>query len=314
LLLYAKMFVTASALILLHRIRVVHAGKNLPEGFVAYLLHRSLGVPYVIYAHGEEITVCSENPTLSRHQRPVYQNAAAVIVNSRFTHDLVRELGVDSRRIVIISPGVDPDRFAPALAPDALRRALLVEGKLVLLTVGRLQRRKGHDKVIEALPSILEHVPSLVYVIAGDGEEESALKELAEQRGVGEAVRFLGRVREEELPALYNLADIFIMANRTMPGGDVEGFGIVFLEASASGKPVIGGRSGGTADAIRNGVTGKLIDGASQAEIVEAVVTLAQDQALRETMGRRGREMVVAEYDWKVITDRIESVMSVVPK
>jgi phosphatidylinositol alpha-1,6-mannosyltransferase len=304
------MFLTAAALILRHGIRVVHAGKNLPEGFVAYLLNRCLGVPYVIYAHGEEITVCSENPRLSRHQQPVYQNAAAVIVNSRFTCDLVRELGVDRQRIAIISPGVDPDRFAPAPVSNALRRTLGVEEKLVLLTVGRLQRRKGHDKVIEALPTILEQVPNLVYVIAGDGEEEPALRELADQHGVSGVVRFLGRVPEEELPGLYNAADIFIMANRTMPGGDVEGFGIVFLEASASAKPVIGGRSGGTADAIRNGETGFLIDGASQADIADAVVSLARNPALRESMGQRGREMVVAEYDWKIITDRIEAVMS----
>lgn len=310
LLIYAKMFIAASALVIRHRIQMVHAGKNLPEGFVAYLLRRFFGVPYVIYAHGEEITVCSENAKLSRHQRPVYQNAAAVVVNSRYTYGLVSELGVDPRRIAIISPGVDPDRFAPGPVPSELGRKLNVEGKLVLLTVGRLQRRKGHDKVIEALPSILERVPNLVYLIAGDGEEEPALRRLAEQRGVNEAVRFLGRIAEEQLPTLYNLADIFLMANRTMPGGDVEGFGIVFLEASACGKVVVGGRSGGTVDAVRNGVTGLLIDGESQEAIVEAVVRLATNRELRDEMGQHGREMVIAEYDWKVVAARIESVVS----
>ena len=310
LLIYAKMFIMASTLVLRHQIQVVHAGKNLPEGFVAYLLHRFWGVPYIVYAHGEEITVCSENTKLSRHQGPVYQNAAAVVVNSRYTYGLVSALGVDSRRIVHISPGVDPDRFLPAPVPSGLRRTLNVEGKLVLLTVGRLQRRKGHDKVIEALPSILEHVPNLVYLIAGDGEEEPALKQLAEQRGVTEAVRFLGRIAEDQLPSLYNLSDIFLMANRTMPGGDVEGFGIVFLEASACGKPVVGGRSGGTADAVRDGVTGLLIDGESPESITEAVVRLARNRALRDEMGQRGREMITAEYDWKVVATRIESVMS----
>jgi phosphatidyl-myo-inositol dimannoside synthase len=309
LLLYAKLFLVGAAMVLRHRIDVVHAGKNLPEGLVAYLLHRCLGVPYVVYAHGEDIAVCNENPRLDRHQRLVYRNAAAVIANSGHTFDLVGSLGVEPPRIAPISPGVEPATFAPAPVPLELRRRLGVEGKLVLLTVGRLQRRKGHDKVIEALPAILRSVPGLMYLIAGEGEELVSLKELADRNAVSHAVRFLGRVADEELPALYNLSDIFVMANRTMPGGDLEGFGIVFLEASACGKPVIGGRSGGTADAVRDGVTGLLVDGQSPEEITRAVVTLARDAALRDRMGREGRRLVVSEYDWKVITARIECVL-----
>jgi phosphatidyl-myo-inositol dimannoside synthase len=308
--LYAKMFLTSVALILRHRIRVVHAGKNLPEGLVAYLLHRCLGVPYVVYAHGEDVTVCSENPRLSRQQQLVFRNAAVVIVNSRYTGELIRALGVEPQRIAAISPGVEPARFTPSSVPIELRRRLGVEGKFVLLTVGRLQRRKGHDKVIEALPAMLRSVPDLVYLIAGDGEEMAALKELAEQKAVTHAVRFLGRVADEDLPALYNLSDVFIMANRTMPDGDLEGFGIVFLEASACEKPVIGGRSGGTADAVRDGVTGLLVDGTSVEQITQAVVTLARDATLRDTMGRQGRRLVVSEYDWEIITARTERVLT----
>jgi phosphatidylinositol alpha-1,6-mannosyltransferase len=308
--LYTKMFLTAAWLVLRHGIRVVHAGKNLPEGLVACWLRRCLGVPYVVYAHGEDIAVCNENPRLARQQEGVFRNAAAVIANSRYTSELVRAQGVAPERIVSISPGVEPARFTPGPASPDLRRRLGLDGKTVLLTVGRLQRRKGHDKVIEALPVILKSVPDLVYLIAGDGEELAALRQLADDRGVSHVVRFLGRVEDADLPALYRLCDVFVMANRTMPGGDLEGFGIVFLEASACGKPVIGGRSGGTADSVREGVTGLLVDGASTEEIADAVVTLAGDAARRERMGREGRRLVVTEYDWDIITHRTQRVLA----
>jgi phosphatidylinositol alpha-1,6-mannosyltransferase len=303
LLIYAKLFLDSAWLILRRRIRVLHAGKNLPEGFIARLLSRVFRVPYVVYAHGEEITVFQRNPKLAPRLPAIYRDAAAVIVNSAFTRRLVEDLGVDPARVVVISPGVNAGEFAPRPAAP-LRARLGLEGKTVLLTVGRLQRRKGHDMVIAALPRILERFPDLVYVIAGEGEERESLERLALDRGVQRAVRFLGAVPQEDLPALYSLADIFIMANRAMPGGDVEGFGIVFLEAGAAEKPAIAGRSGGTADAVEDGVTGFLVDGESATEIAAAVERLAGDPALRSCMGECARRRVEREYSWEVITKR----------
>lgn len=304
LVLYAKLFALGAWICWRHGIQVIHAGKNLPEGFVARKLSKLLRIPYVVYAHGEEITIFGRNPRLRPHLAAIYTDAAAIITNSAFTRSLVLELGVEKARFAMISPGVDPDEFKPLAAGETLRQRLKLEGKLVLLTVGRLQQRKGHDQVIAALPAILQRIPQLVYVIAGDGEERKALEDLAREKGVAAAVHFLGRVPQAELPTLYNAADIFIMANRTMPDGDVEGFGIVFLEAGACKKPVIAGDSGGTADAVEEGVTGLRVDGTSPGAIAAAVLRLALDPALRQRMGESGRSRVVAEYSWAAIAEK----------
>jgi len=267
LLMYAKLFLTSAWLILRRRIGILHAGKNLPEGFVARLLWKVFRVPYVVYAHGEEITVFRENPKHAPRLPSIYKDAAAVVANSAFTRGLLEGMGVDPARIAAISPGVDPEEFKPGEPDPKMSARYGLSGKTVLLTVGRLQRRKGHDMVIKAMRRILDVQPDLLYVIAGDGEERESLQLLAEEEGVAGCVRFLGRIPQEDLPALYNLGDIFIIANRTMPGGDVEGFGIVFLEAGACAKPVIAGASGGTADAVLDGVTGTLVDATSVEDI-----------------------------------------------
>jgi phosphatidylinositol alpha-1,6-mannosyltransferase len=227
------------------------------------------------------------------------------VAGSSFTRGLLEEMDrVESAKIAVISPGVDPEEFQPREPSPEGRAGRGLEGKTVLLTVGRLQRRKGHDMVIKALPRILKAHPHVVYVVAGDGEERGALERLALDEGVAGSVRFLGRVPQEDLPALYNLSDVFIMANRTMPGGDVEGFGIVFLEAGACAKPVIAGASGGTADAVLDGVTGILVDGTSIEEIAEAVVRLVGQPDLRSRMGEAARRRIEAEYSWQAITER----------
>jgi phosphatidyl-myo-inositol dimannoside synthase len=308
LVMYLKMLLLSVWAILRYRIQIVHAGKNLPEGFVAHLVRRYLGVPYVVYAHGEEITLRARDPKQRPRLATIYGNAAAVIANSRFTRGLIQDLDVEERRIVVISPGVDPETFRPEAADPRFRSKLGFDGKLVLLTVGRLQRRKGQDRVIEALPLILREVPHLVYVIAGDGEEEAALRALAAERGVSSAVQFLGRVPQEDLPRLYNLADIVIMANRMMPSGDVEGFGIVFVEAGACAKPVIAGASGGTADAVHDGLNGLRVEGGCVDAIARAVVRLAADPELRRRMGEAGRQLVTAGYTWEAITGRIRKL------
>lgn len=309
LLLYMKLLFWCSWVILRHRIQVIHASKNMPEGYMARILSRIWRVPYVVYAHGEEITVFMRNPKLAPHQPKIYGDAAAVIANSGFTAGLVKDLGVPEDRIARISPGVDPDVFAPAPPSAAMRQKYgLDAGKIHVLTVGRLQRRKGHDRVIEAMPEILRQAPNVVYVIAGDGEERSSLEALARATGVAEHVRFLGRVPQEDLPALYNTCDLFLMANRTMPDGDVEGFGIVFLEAGACLRPAIAGNSGGTADAVEDGVNGFQVDGESLASISTAVVRLALDPALRQRMGEAGRKKVLERYTWDGITERIVAV------
>src|SRR5262249_32016510 len=151
-------------------------------------------------------------------------------------------------------------------------------------TVGRLQRRKGHDLTIETLAALKPALPHLRYVIVGEGEERARLEALVAHHGLSDRVTFAGAVAAEELPSYYAAADIFVHPNR-VDAGDVEGFGIVFLEAAATGLPTIGGNSGGVPEAIEGDVTGLLVDGTDVNELAIAVRRLAESATLRREMG-----------------------------
>lgn len=157
--------------------------------------------------------------------------------------------------------------------------------------------------VIQALPTIQQAIPDIAYVIVGDGEEYTYLTQMAEACGVADRVIFAGRVPAEELAAYYAVCEVFIMANRQIDH-DIEGFGMVFLEAGAAGRPVIGGISGGTDDAILDEVTGLRIDGTGVDAVAQAVVTLLKAPAMAAAMGEAGRHRVEAEFSWESVVQR----------
>jgi phosphatidyl-myo-inositol dimannoside synthase len=311
LVLIAKLVAASAWTVQRHSIEIVHAGKVLPEGLAAGIVSRLTGVPYVVYTHGEELTVTAADPAYRHHfgrLRAVYDGAAAVIANSDFTRDELIRFGVGRDRIVRISPGVDPSIFRPVPKdPDLVRRYGL-DGKTVLLSVGRLQRRKGHDFVLQALPEVLAAYPDLVYVIVSDGEERTYLESLARELRIDDSVRFVGEVGFDALPRWYNTCDVFVMANRRMANGDVEGFGIAFLEAGACAKPVIAGESGGTADAVKHGETGLRIDASDPKNIRDVILKLVGDPVLARRLGENARRNVEMEHGWDTVAERIRTL------
>ena len=290
-----------------HGAAVIHCARVLPEGFFAYLVQAVRRLPYCVYAHGEEIGTALTSRQLTFLMRLVFRSAHRVIANSENTRSLLRYVGVPNARIVVIRPGVDVVRFCPGADPETVRARLGLAGRNVLLTVGRLQRRKGHDTVLRALPALALAVPDVHYVIVGTGEEEARLRGLADELGITKQVTFTGPVRDADLPALYQACDVFVMPNREEPGRDVEGFGIVFLEAAAIGKPVVAGRSGGVEEAVLDGKTGLLVDGTDPQAVGAAAVALLQDPVRAAEMGRLGRERAVAEFSWELVTARIRA-------
>jgi phosphatidylinositol alpha-1,6-mannosyltransferase len=179
-----------------------------------------------------------------------------------------------------------------------VRRRIARSGDLLLLSIGRLQRRKGHDLVIQALAACRQALPQLRYVIIGDGDERPRLEQMVRELGLGGTVTFEGEVPADSLPAYYAACDIFVMPNR-VDGVDVEGFGIVFLEAAATGRPTIGGRSGGVPEAIDENRTGLLVSGTDAPELVAALTHLAGSAELRTSMGAAGRARVVERFNWE---------------
>ncbi len=289
-------------------IEQIHCAKVFPEGFVAWCIQCLSSIPYLIYAHGEEVQISLTSRKLAWLLPKMYNSAAATIANSRNTKSLLESLGVQSDKIYVIHPGVDPASFN--VEDDAIRlvRQRHNLGKSpVMLTVGRLQRRKGHDMVIKALPSIAQKAPDVKYLIVGTGEEQATLYKTAQEMGVMERVVFAGQVPASELAAYYAACDVFVMPNRQI-GPDIEGFGIVFVEASAAGKPAIGGESGGTGDAILHGVTGLRVDGTNVEAIATAVTTLLTEPGLAKAMGSQGRCRVATEFSWEMVVERTRMV------
>ena len=164
----------------------------------------------------------------------------------------------------------------------------------VLLTISRLYARKGIDRVIESLPAIVRRSPDIVYLIVGEGSYRPVLEDLVARHGLGRNVVFAGAVPDYELTDHYSLGDVFIMANRQMPDGETEGFGLVFLEANACGLPVIAGRDGGSVDAVTDQLNGLLVDGNDPAAIAEAVNRVFADDALRRRLRAGGAEVALA--------------------
>ncbi len=177
----------------------------------------------------------------------------------------------------------------------------------MLLSVGRLELRKGHDTALDALSQLRRQGHRLRYAIVGDGPERPRLETQVRDLGLGDAVVFAGAVSGEDLPAWYAAADIFVLPTRS-DGVGFEGFGIVFLEAAAAGLPVVAGRGGGVPEAVEDGVTGTLVSGLDASELASALDELCRSPERRRQLGRAGRERVVASFGWQQAAERLMAV------
>ncbi|QLG28684.1 glycosyltransferase family 4 protein [Halorarum halophilum] len=294
-----------------HGIDWVYCPMWFPTGAIAVLSSYVLGVKTAIAVHAHEVvyektTVRKRLGSRLRHvQATLLEMASVVIAVSSYTKARVVDIGVDPNHVRVVNNGVNPERFETT---DTHPVAVRTDGP-ILLTVARLDPRKGHDTILEALPSLLDSYPSLTYVVAGDGQQRTDLESLAATIGVDDAVEFLGYVPDDDLPSLYNAADVFAMPNRR-ERTSVEGFGIVFLEANATGTPVVGGRHGGVTDAIVDGETGYLVDPTDPDAVADAIGRLLTDDDLRRSLGEAGRERVMDSYTWDDVGSQLHSILT----
>lgn len=287
---------------------VIHAGDLYPQGVIASAVSHLTGIPYVIYCHGEELMQTDRYRYQPRVRNHLYNHAAAVIANSEFTRSQLLRVGVREDRITKITPGVDAARFQPGPPDDELIRKYDLAGKTVVLTVGRLVPRKGHRTSLQVIANLCQEFPRLHYVIAGTGPEEHNLRQLCLTLGIQDRVTFTGLTPADALPRLYTLCDLMLLANREEANGDLEGFGMVFLEASAVAKPVIGGYSGGAIEAIEDGVTGFLVNPNDLRAMEIAVRRILCNPELRTAMGSAGRRRVEAMFNWSQRTQMLHRV------
>ena len=306
---YLKMLGKSLQVALRHRLDAVHGARALPEGLVAWIMARLLRVPLLVYCHGEELSTWGRGRKF-RTMLWVYRHADANIANSEYTLEEMVRLGIRRETITLIYPGVDTERFRPGLGCDDLKTAIgLQEGQKLILSVGRLVRRKGFDQVIRALPDLVKRGLDVHYALIGIGEDWDMLTDLARELGVADCLHLLGHVSPEDLPRWYNACDVFVMANREI-NGDTEGFGMVFLEAAACGKPAIAGDAGGTAAAVVEDVTGYRVDGNRTEPVANALFRVLADPFLADRLALSGLDRAKSEFSWDCVAEKTRALAS----
>jgi phosphatidylinositol alpha-1,6-mannosyltransferase len=252
-----------------------------PDAAACRLAMKPSGIPYFVAAHGTE--VFDDYSSLERGVRTlllrrlrgrVFQEANKVFPVSHYTRGaILHQAPGHPERVITVNNGVNAGIFRTMPVPPALESKYRSPGEKILLTVTRLYPYKGVDRMLESLPAISQAIPGLKYLIVGEGPDRPRLQKLTATLGLDSRVQFLGRLELSEIVQLYNLADLFVMLSREEPP-DVEGFGLVFLEAAACGLPSVGGRSGGIPDAIDEGTTGWLVDPRNTDEIAATMIDL----------------------------------------
>jgi phosphatidylinositol alpha-1,6-mannosyltransferase len=284
-----------------------------PSAYPASILKQFRGVPYGVIVHGSDLFDIRANFRRSRVKRMVTRQllgrAATIVANSRWTQRLLTEvldeLGLPDAmdRSRVVSLGTDPGRFHPDVDTSSFRREYGIPDGRWIVTVARLEAFKGVDTTIRALRLLAADHPDVRYAVVGDGSFRSGAEALARTEGVADRVHFLSRVPDDVLPAAYATATIYSGLTRET-ARDVEGFGISLVEAQATGKPVVAGRTGGIVDAVADGETGILVDPTDAQAAAAAFKSLLDEPARGDAMGRAGRKAVERHFNWdRVIAD-----------
>jgi len=299
---YWRLFRTVQRLVRNENVTEIHCGRCLPEGWLAFLMKKFCRVPYVCYVHGEDVESAATSRELSWMVSRVLANAHYLIANSQNTARLLTQNWMlPETHVRVLHPGVDTTRFVPAPRDEAVRAGLGWQDRSVVLTVGRLQERKGHDVMIAALSTIREAIPNVLFAIVGDGEQHDRLRKLVDEYGVADHVQFLGEADDETMIRCYQQCDLFALPNRKV-GRDIEGFGMVLVEAQACGRPVLAGASGGTRETMDIGRTGVVVPCETADRLATEVTRLLLDRDGLDDMGKAARPWVVEHLDWDALS------------
>ena len=304
---YARFFFKSLTLALSHRFDAIHAFRALPEGLVAWAVARLTRRPVVVYAHGEELTSWGSGGKY-KAMRFALRHADRVVANSEHTRATLLAMGVAAARIAVIYPGVDVSVFRPGLDAEDLRASLGVgRADKLVFSVGRLSRRKGFDQAIRAVARLRSEGIGVRYVLAGIGEDADYLDGLIAQHRLQGIAHRIGAVKEADLPRWLNACDVFAMPNRDI-NGDNEGFGMVFIEAAACGKPSLAGEAGGTGSAVLHGETGLRVDGTSVEAVADGLRSLLTQPAQTLEWGQRALQRVEREFAWERVADKTRTL------
>jgi len=286
---------------------VIHCGNIRPVGYAVRWANRKRRSPYLVYVNGGDLLrerqKAERSALKKRTARAIMGGASGIVATSKWVADLasdvMKQVGIaNPPPIAELGLGTDPVRFNPSRDTGALRRRWGLGDAPVILTVARLVPHKGQDMGIRAVASLRRDFPELRYIIVGEGVDEGRLRVLAKDLDVSDRIGFVGPMRDDELPEAYATSTIYLGASRIDNEINVEGFGISFLEAAASGVPSVGGDSGGVRSAIRDGETGFVVPSTDADAISDAIRSLLMNPERRRQMGVAGRRAVETHFNW----------------
>ena len=279
---------------------------------VGLMLKKLFGLPYLVYTHGVDTLIPQKGWFSKKLMILNLKNADYVIANTHFMKKKIMELGLFESQIIIIYPSLNIKAENIPNRENELRKKYGLEGQKVILTIGRLVKRKGQDFVIRSLPEILKKVPNLKYLIVGDGPDKDYLVNLAKELQVEKQVIFAGPIEDKDILKFpyYHLADLFIMPTREMKGQkDIESFGLVYLEAQAQGTPVIIGKAGGTGETIIEDETGLAVNPENTKDISDTVLKLLTNDNLKNEMGEKGKRWVTGTFNWDKQVHKLTNII-----
>ncbi len=297
------------AVALRYESEVIWFGAAMPLAWMSGLLKRAGAKRIVAITHGHEVW-WAKLPPFKQIFAQSTKSIDVLTFLGEFTRSAMAPVVRAPCQMVQIAPGISIEHFSPGAKSQRLIDELKLEGKQILVSVGRLVHRKGQDKLLEALPEILLTHPDIVLLFIGVGPRQKKLDQLVRAHDLSNYVRFVGRVTYDKLPDYFRLGDLFVMPSRSrLAGLEVEGLGIVYLEASACAIPVLAGASGGAPDAVIQGETGVVVAGSRVGEIARAVNELLDHPAQMVEMGKAGRAWTQERWSWQIWGERFREVL-----
>ncbi|MEI7451846.1 MAG: glycosyltransferase family 4 protein [Candidatus Falkowbacteria bacterium] len=286
-------------------------GQLMPLGSVVYLFAKIFKVKYAVFIHGMEISPYLAGGKKAALVQKILRQADKIITPNNFTAELIKKVLINNlEKIVVVSPGISGRPEVNKARVAQLKEQYGVDGKKVVLSLGRLVKRKGFDTVLESLETMtLAELEKVMYVVAGAGPDSYYMQSLfLKYPRLKEHVLFLSEISDDDKWSWLDLCDIFVMPARNI-AGDFEGFGIVYLEANLSHKAVIAGRAGGVPDAVVDGLNGILVDPENREELKVKILELLSDVKLRHELAERGYERVIKDFKW---SDKITQIYKAV--
>lgn len=307
---WLKSFFTIKNYLKKNSIDYIFVGQILPLGTVAWLIKKIYKKPYVVFTHAMDVTFPQKYKRKKYLLKIILAAADKVITVSKFTKyelcKLIKEVSQNKIEIISPAPNIVENDF---LNLDIVDLKNKYHDKKIILSVGRIIERKGYDRVIQSLPSIISTIPNILYIIVGEGIYQNTLQKLVDQLKLSDYVMFAGKLTNIQVAQYYKLCDCFIMTSRELENHDVEGFGLVYLEANSFGKPVIAGKSGGIEDAVIDGKSGYLVDPNDVAMIKNAIIKVLTNQEITMKMGQFGKDRVNHDFQWKNKAKLLETIL-----